>query len=150
MEESKKNTVKIVIIAACLASAGLVYYFTSPKGSSGSAFKAGEKTWIICRDCGETFEMEYNDYLENIPQNTGRMEMGRMEMGPPVLTCEKCGQDSAYKAIQCEKCQAVFEPGSVPRDMADRCPECDYSKIEESRQKNLEARRKSRTKSRDR
>jgi ribosomal protein L40E len=60
----------------------------------------------------------------------------------PVLTCKKCGGQSAYKAAKCPKCGRVFEVGWKRGDFEDRCPDaaCGHSQIEEDRKRAPEAR----------
>ena len=121
MEDSKKTTVMVVVIAACLVAAGSIIYFTFFKGTSAPTREASTKTWMICRECVHTFELDLKEYLDSMPENKDQMLSE-----PPAFTCEKCGQKSAYKAIECKKCKTLFE--SIPGDISDRCPECGYGK----------------------
>ena len=57
-----------------------------------------------------------------------------MALQASTLVCEKCGKESAFKAEKCEKCGKIFFAGAVPNDLADRCPECGYSKTEAIRE----------------
>jgi len=53
----------------------------------------------------------------------------------PVMVCEKCGEQSVFRAEKCGNpdCGIVFLRGSVPNDFADRCPKCNHSETEERR-----------------
>ncbi|HUT29398.1 MAG TPA: hypothetical protein VMX13_06375 [Sedimentisphaerales bacterium] len=89
-------------------------------------------TWMLCRNpaCRNSWQMNLKEYWEMVEkfrmENSGVMEN-------PAATCPKCGEPSGYIAVKCEKCGLVFEKGTVPRDFEDRCPKCNFSKIEERR-----------------
>jgi len=51
------------------------------------------------------------------------------------LTCPECGQETVFKAIQCEKCRKIFFPGAKKGAVYDKCPECGFSKIEQKKNK---------------
>jgi uncharacterized OB-fold protein len=74
--------------------------------------------------------MEKKDYFKYIQEH-----INPMSMTMPPLVCEKCGEESIYKAIKCEKCGAIFFDNVTPDDFRDRCPKCGYSKTEEIRKK---------------
>ncbi len=97
-----------------------------------SQIPADMTTWVKCRnpDCQASYEMnlrQFYTYLEEhgVPDS----------LLPPALVCRECNEKSVFEAFKCEKCDRVFEKGTVPRDFEDRCPVCRYSKIEELRRK---------------
>lgn len=136
MEASKKKTIMITIVVACLALAGAVTFSMRGTQKAGlEGVKAGEEMWLVkCSnpDCEVDYQIDKREYLETLAKRREELSMG---MGSPPLICQECGKDSVYKALKCEKCNVTFFTGSVRRDFKDRCPECGYSKIEEVRKK---------------
>ncbi len=133
MEDSKKKPIMIGVIVACLVLAGIITYATRSKEAGGIAsIKRGKMTWLKCRnpDCGHEYQMDLKDCLIYIKEH-----QDPMSMETPAIVCPECGEESVYRAEKCEKCGLVFERGTVPNDFADRCPECKYSKTEDSRKK---------------
>ncbi|MHC4155077.1 MAG: hypothetical protein ACYST6_09170 [Planctomycetota bacterium] len=134
MEESKKKPIMIGVIVGCVVVAGAITYFTRSGGSGGIPGEFADRyTWMACRnpDCGNSWEMNLKEYYEMVEQfrieNPGRMEN-------PATTCPKCNEPSGYEAVKCDKCESVFEKGTVvPRTFEDKCPKCGYSAIEERR-----------------
>jgi phage FluMu protein Com len=134
MEESKKKPIMVGIIVGCVVVAGAITYFTrSGRGRGGIPDEFADRyTWMSCRnpDCGNSWEMNLKEYWEMVEkfriENPGVLEN-------PAATCPKCNEPSGYESVKCEKCELVFEKGSVPRDFEDRCPKCKFSKIEQQR-----------------
>lgn len=89
-------------------------------------------TWVKCRnpDCEHQYQMNLREYFKYIEKNTEPNSLS-----PPPLICQKCGEESIYRAVKCAKCGLVFEEGTVRSDFLDRCAKCGYSKIEEERKK---------------
>lgn len=119
------------IIVVCFALAGAITYKARrSKGPDLSSFK--DKTvLVLCRnpDCKAQYEVNAKYYFEyTVKHKDPRV------MATPPLICEKCGKPSVYRAVRCEKCELVFERGSIPRHVEDRCPKCGYSKIEHDRE----------------
>ncbi len=142
MDESKKKPIMIGIIVVCLVLAVVIWQKTmSPKSSGIEGIKRGEMVWVKCRNpaCEAGYQIKLKGYLEYLRERPG--SMGHVAVSVPALVCEKCGEESVYRAVKCEKCGLVFEKYPVHGDFADRCPECGYSKIEENRRKAAEARR---------
>ena len=97
---------------------------------------AKEQVWVKCRkpDCGAEYQINKKYYFEYVTEH-------RTGLSVPPLPCEKCEEMSIYRVVKCEKCGLIFEMGAAgPGDLADRCPECSYSKIEEGRKRAREAR----------
>ena len=134
MEESKKKPVMIGVIVGCLVLAGAITYFTRSGGGGGIPEEFGQKsTLMLCRnpDCENSWEMNLKEYYEMVEKF--RIENPTL-MADPAAICPKCGEESGYQAVKCEKCGLVFEKGSSgPRDFEDRCPKCKFSKIEQQR-----------------
>ncbi len=129
MDEGKKKLIMIVIIVACIAAAVIITVATQRSGDEGgiSSIQSGKMFWIKCRDpkCENTWQMDNKAYFEYIEKN-------REGMVVPGIVCPKCGQKDAYRAEKCGKCGFVFER-VVTNDVADRCPKCGYSAMEELR-----------------
>jgi ribosomal protein L40E len=133
MDEGKKKIIMIVVIVACIVAAVVITVATHSGSSTGGvdSIKRGTAMlWIKCRSpkCENTWQMDKRDYFEYI-------EKYRMGMTVPGVVCPKCGDKSGYRAEKCEKCGFIFERDSVPNDLADRCPKCNYSAMEELRKK---------------
>jgi predicted RNA-binding Zn-ribbon protein involved in translation (DUF1610 family) len=133
MEDSKKKPIMIGVVVACLVLAGIITYATRSKEAGGIAsIKRGKMTWLKCRnpDCEHEYQMDLKDYFIYMKEH-----QDPMSLAVPAIVCPECGEESVYRAEKCEKCGLTFEMGTVPNDFADKCPECKYSKIEESRKK---------------
>ena len=130
MEESKKKPIMIAVIVVCLGVAGAVTYVTRSGDKGINSIAPDKTTWVICRapDCEASYEMNLREYFEYLEEHGDP----RSPI-PPALICEKCGQESVYRAIKCAKCDLVFERGTVERTFADQCPKCGYSQIREDR-----------------
>jgi hypothetical protein len=132
MEQSKKKAIMVAVIVVCLALAGAIAYMNRPGASSSStgAMKRGTMMWVKCAnpDCGAEYQMDMKDYYEYLEKHL----KGDAVTQPP---CEKCKEQSIYRAVKCEKCGTVFFYGRSVGDYVDRCPKCNYSKIEEERKK---------------
>jgi ssDNA-binding Zn-finger/Zn-ribbon topoisomerase 1 len=132
MEEGKKKMIMIGVIVVCIVAAVIITvatYSTSPGGIE-SIKRGTAMFWVKCRNpkCENTWQMDKRDYFDYI-------EKYRAGMTVPAIVCPKCGEKSGYRAEKCGKCEFVFERGSVPNDVADRCPKCSYSATEEARKK---------------
>ena len=124
-----KNTIYTIIIVACIVLAALVFVLT--RGGSGGidSLKRGELIWVKCKNksCNAEYQMDNKDYHEALQE---KMKANPMMMTLP-LTCKKCGKDSVFKAVKCEKCGTVFFEGAAGLDdFSDRCPKCGHSATE--------------------
>ena len=136
MEEGKKKSVMIAVIIACIAAAGVITYVSSSGGGGGiETIERGELMWVKCGnpDCGAEYQIDQRDYFEYIKEH----QKGLVR---PPMVCEKCGEESIFRAEKCNKCGAVFFYEAVAEDLPDRCTECGYSQIEEDRKVVREAR----------
>jgi ribosomal protein L40E len=130
MEEGKKKMIMIGVIVVCIVAAVIITVATHSGSSTGGvdSIKRGEMIWIKCRDpkCENAWQMDKRDYYEYI-------EKYRVGMVVPGIVCPKCGEKNGYRAEKCGKCEFVFERGSVPNALPDKCPKCGYSAMEELR-----------------
>ncbi len=136
MEESKKKTVMIAVVIACIVAAAVITYVSSSGGEGGiETIERGKLTWVKCGnpDCGDERQIGQRDYFEFIKEH-------QVTLARPPMVCEKCGEESVFRAEKCEKCDAVFFYEAVAEDLPDRCIECGYSAIEEKRKAVREAR----------
>lgn len=103
---------------------------TKSPGTLETIQRGEEMYWIKCRnsECKNEWQMDKKDFFVYLRENQDPMSM----MAPPIV-CPSCGEGSGYRAERCEKCEIIFERGSVPNDFADRCPECRFSKVEKLR-----------------
>jgi hypothetical protein len=109
------------------------------KGPAGiSQIPADMTTWVKCRnpDCKAEYQMNLRKFFSYLEEHAAPGSFL-----PPGLVCKKCSEKSVYEAVKCEKCNRVFEKGTIARDYEDRCPVCRYSKIEELRKEAAGARR---------
>lgn len=137
MDDDKKKKIMIGIIVGCLVLAVGITIFTQT-GGGGGGFDANAKIYMLCAnpDCKASYEMTIKEFQEEM-QAMGPEGMMMPGMGPMVLTCKECGKKSAYQAEKCEKCGEIFVPNYMnAEDYPDRCPKCQYSKMEEMYKKN--------------
>jgi ribosomal protein L40E len=94
--------------------------------------------WIMCRECGAKYQIRLKQW-HAVAQ--GHVKENPDSRTPPPLVCQQCGEKTAYRAIKCEKCGLIFEAGWKGPDYYDRCPQCNFSQVEE-RMKERESRPK--------
>jgi hypothetical protein len=140
MEESKKKPIMIAVIVVCLAAAGAITWkTTSKKRYTLDEIPDDRMSWVKCRnpDCGAEYQIRLKDYYRYIEEHGDPSVMM-----VPALICKTCEEESVYAAVKCEKCETVFEKGWKRGDFEDRCPKCDYSKIETDRREAAARRRR--------
>ena len=135
MEDSKKKVVMVVVIVACLAAAGAITIMRSTGSGGLKDIPDSAMTWMRCRnqDCEATYQMGLKVFFKTVEEYHVEHPM---TMTTPPLVCEKCGEESLYRAEKCPKCELVFERGSMgAQDFADRCPnpDCGFSPTEAKR-----------------
>ena len=130
MDEDKKKKVMLGLIILCLILAVGITAVNNMGGGSGS--RSNEPVQMLCmnQECGMDFELSSEEYREHMMQG-GMMGPGPMAQTP--IECSECGMRSAFRAIMCKECEAVFMQDYSSGDFPDRCPECDYSDIEARR-----------------
>jgi len=133
MEDSRRKQVLIALIATCLVLAGLITFLTTRSGNPGLEVFKGQTQWVKCanKNCEAAYELDKKKYMELVQEEARRNVDAT---GPMAIICEKCGEQSAFKAEKCEKCGEVFFYAAAgPGDFPDRCPKCGYSAMEEER-----------------
>ena len=127
MEDGKKKTFMIGAIIGCLVLASIITYTSQFKKSGIKSIGSDEVIWVKCDnpDCGQACQIKKRAYFEFLQK-----EAKPMAPAPPMV-CEKCEQESAYRAVKCEQCGEVFFHGKVGSDFTDRCPKCGFSEIED-------------------
>lgn len=132
--DKKKITLILIALVCCLLLAAVIILTTRSGDLTSIPDLKGEMTWVKCDnpDCGISYEMARQDYYQLVDKK--QRETGSINV--PPIACEKCGKESLFRAVKCEKCQAVFfyVSGSV-EDYADRCSECGFSKLEDASKK---------------
>ncbi len=134
MEEDKKKKILTLTVVCCLALAIIITLSTSGLFKGGRRIRASDKLIVLCvnPECGVDSELTRKEYRENMQDSGGAMNPMAM-MGPSLIECPECGEMSATIAIKCKECENVFIQQVGGDDYPDRCPECDYSAIEERR-----------------
>ncbi len=118
MNSSVKTVVILLLLVAVIAVAS--YY--AVKGGKPEEEGMGYRAVLMCADpqCGKQFE--------------ARIIAGK----PPPFVCKYCGKKTAYRAMRCPNCDAVF-PHIVREDptrpeseeeITQECPECGYRYFE--------------------
>ena len=131
MDEDKAKQVKVIISVACIVIAIVVFFVFNKPG--GSKIDINTK-YLLCtnEECGASQKLtkeEFHDLLTQAGNPRGVMDF--------AFLCSECGEEAAYKANRCPKCQTIFLYDFETSNYRDKCPECGYSKAEE-RYKNSE------------
>jgi len=106
-----------------------IWIFSFMRSGGIVAIPEGKMTWVKCNNpaCKAEYEIGLNTYYEEVKK--------RMK---PVITCQKCGKESVYRAFKCQNpdCGFIFIEGSSgANDFSDRCPKCKHSSALESRRR---------------
>ena len=131
MEKSKSKKIIFAVVLLVVAL-GITLIFSNPFGGGPESPSDVQKIPFLCvnEKCGHTFGITPEEYDEQ------RIKSGRAEeMGPVPITCPKCGEESAFPAMKCEKCGETFIADPTTRDYPDRCPKCGYSPSEGKRKR---------------
>lgn len=130
MDEEKKKKVMLGLVIACIVLAVGITVVNNTGGGGGS--RSNEPVQMLCmnEECEMDFELSTEEYREYMMQG-GMMGPGPMAQSP--IECSECGMQSAFRAIMCKECEAIFMQDYSSGDFPDRCPECDYSDIEDRR-----------------
>ena len=134
MDESMKKPIMIAVIVVCLVLAGVITWRTRRGGGGGlNSIPADAKVLVKCAnsECGAEYEVGRREYYAFLKKN-----MNPLLNSNPPMTCTQCGKPSIYPAVKCEKCGNVFfKNAGKPGDFPDRCPKCEYSKMEDERKR---------------
>ena len=131
MDDDKKRKFKVILVVCCFVLAGAIFLMTRPKSPGSGSAKRAIQMLCVNEECNAEYEISSDEFREMM-QTRGPGAMMMPGMGPQAFTCDECGEESAFMATKCGQCGFVFVPtydGSD--DFPDRCPECDYSAIEE-------------------
>ena len=135
MDEDKKQKVKVVFVVVCLVLAVAIYLITRGKSSGAGRTKGTIQLLCANEECSAEYELtpeKLRGTMISSGPGTGMMPT----MGPQMFVCIECGENSAFRAMKCERCGLVFtQVYDGSQDYADRCPECEYSAIEDRRSK---------------
>jgi len=126
MDDDTKKKVLIGVVIGCIILAVVVFLITRSDGG-GDIKEVKGLIWMKCRnpECEAEYQIDRQEYYEFV-----QTHLKPMALDQPPMTCEKCGEPSAYAATKCPKCGTVFETGSVPNAFPDKCPKCGYSETE--------------------
>ncbi len=135
MEDSKKKPIMIGVIVVCLIVAGLITFARRGRGGGGIDDIPDDKmTLVKCNNpkCNAVYEMSEKQYFKQVQER-----FNPMARSTPAVPCEKCGENSVFRAIKCvnPSCGEIFFRDSVPGDIFDRCPKCKHSETIEIREK---------------
>lgn len=123
MEGSRKKPVMLGVIFVCLSTAGVVTYMTMPEGPGQP------RSYLLkCKnpDCGAEYKIGSGEYT-----GFAREHIDTKTDNPTGMACKKCGKETAYRIVKCDKCGEVFFYHYDGKDFADRCPKCGCSKVED-------------------
>jgi len=127
MEENRKKPVMIGVIVACLVLAVFIWIKLGSSSNQGiSSVPADQRTRLLCKSCGASWEMPSREYFKYIEDHITGAKI-------PPLPCKECGAKDAYRAVKCAKCGKIFLYGTMTGTFADQCPDCGYSQIEVDR-----------------
>lgn len=125
----ESNKVKMIIIILALGGAVLIglwaYKTRSGNIADIKSVPEGETVWVKCSNpaCGATYEMGLKEYYQKVEEKVAFRTI-------PPIDCEKCGEESVYKAIKCKNCGEVFFPYEGSKDIEDKCPKCGFSETD--------------------
>ena len=115
-----------VIVGCLVLAAGKTYVYYYPASRIPKSF-AEELTWVKCRnpECEAEYQVTKKEYFQYQEKH-----YDPRFPGAPPMVCQQCREESVYRAVKCKNCGLVFEMGTISGDYNDRCPKCDYSKLE--------------------
>jgi len=121
MKDVKKR-MSIVIIVGCILLAVLITVLNR----SGSSSRNTKPIQLLCTNakCGYAFVKTVEELSKLVPQ-------GVPVAASTAFKCPKCGQESAYMAVKCKKCNNDFVINRSNPEAFDKCPKCGYSEFQE-------------------
>jgi predicted RNA-binding Zn-ribbon protein involved in translation (DUF1610 family) len=138
MQEKQLKIALLVSVAvtALLMVGFVIESFTDSSGGGVIGSIRGGGIWMLCEnpDCEAAYEVTQEEFNELL-RSKGQILFGPGVMSRLTFVCRECGQETAYRGMQCQKCGALFIPEEGTGDYPDRCPECGYSATEEAIQK---------------
>jgi len=126
MDDDQKKIVKIVVVIVCMILAA-VLSFTLGNFGGGKKGAETDMRYLVCEDpdCGGSTGYDMEQWRALL----GTLENPRVSMHT-AFTCDKCGEDSAYQGLKCQKCETVFLR-DTENSFQDKCPGCGHSESEE-------------------
>jgi len=136
MDQNNRKVALVGVAVVCLTCAAW-FFWRSTAASRGGGIETidrREKVLMKCTNpvCQTLYEMDKRDCFEQLEAQIRKRPMSQ---ATPALVCQKCGKETAYRAIKCGQCSHVFLHGAKRNDYADRCPQCRYSQQEQDRKK---------------
>lgn len=133
MPESKRAIQIGAIVAFLLAAGGITYWNLRGPEDSVPIVKGAIQIRCTNPDCGKDYEITQDELKEMVRSIRAEMpaDTPRAMFREIVFGCKFCGEQSAYVARRCPKCDHIFLPDFSRKDYADRCPECGTSRLEE-------------------
>lgn len=133
MDEAQKKPIMIGIVVVCLVAAGIITVMTRKGNPADSGVAKDETLWIKCNNpaCKQEYEKNARTFYDLL--NAAYNPLSEEDQ-PPGITCDRCGEPSAFRAEKCgnPSCGIVFFRGVMgDRDFVDRCPKCKFSAREE-------------------
>ena len=137
MDEDKKQKVKIVFVAACLVLAVVITLLSRGKSLRPGRTKGTIQMLCANEECNAEYEATAEQFRETMVATGGPGSAMMMSgLGPRRFVCLECGEESSFVAMKCIQCGLVFTQNfDDSLDYPDRCPECDYSEIEDRQSK---------------
>jgi len=124
--DNRHLQLKIIGACVCITVAIALFFLFKPKPDESTT---PEHLSLICTNdkCGSDITVSRNEYINLVKQSgyTGAFP------NQILLTCSKCGQKSVRVCEKCIKCGKLFLLSYGNKDYPDRCPQCDYSKMEQ-------------------
>lgn len=131
---SEGSTKKVILAAALLVTAGVIY-FVMNGSDDGAAALAGDKSLWFCTSCQKSFELtpaqaqtdvhaelrSTGDASTDEPQARGRGDRVMFN----VAKCPSCGQWKGEAARKCPDCGEVFIARTSKGETA-ICPKCKW------------------------
>jgi hypothetical protein len=119
LKNNKKLIIALIFIGLAVVIAGYQFF----QGKSG--VDLDQKIWMVCKSCGEQFQITTKAYSDFVAKNENSMGM----FTGAGYICSKCGKPQCFVGEKCEKCGNVFIQGSAGKSaFPDQCPKCGYSK----------------------
>lgn len=132
-EKQLKIALLVSVAVTALLMVGFVIESFTDSGSGGITDSIrGGGIWMLCDnpDCEASYEVTQEEFRELL-RSKGQIILGPGVMSQLAFICKECGQETAYRGMECPKCGALFIEEEEMGDYPDRCPECDYSATEE-------------------
>jgi hypothetical protein len=127
MKDVAKKKMLIVILLGCIVLAILITLLNHSDGEN----KHKTPIQLLCTNqkCGYTFVSNADELRKLLPPGE------TIVAASSVFKCPKCDKQSAYMAVKCKKCGALFVVDYKNPDTFDKCPKCGFSSFQEQSSK---------------